>query len=403
MEWIIINIVESFLLSWFMISLVDAKKNQWLYYMVMVVSNFTVITFSNHWNMYDIFLTTLVIIINVFIAYFFTNNTLLELCLIMCIETVYSCVISCFAIFIATFLKNVDVSILKQVLYALVFAGIYRYVKKERIYLPREITIILILILYFMHFVLQHFLQLYLVIKAEVPEIMITFIMLILCILALGLLFAKVFQLNIDHEDYLRLKKEEENEKSLSYLYEQLKIEKHDLRHDFDLLNNYREKQEYSKIMDYIKEKYKLITNLPTLINSKNSLINTVINSKIIQAYTKHINVISYISVKENVYINDYDLNALLSNILDNAIENCIDEGNIDINIIQDDMFLHMKISNSIDINHFSKDLVTRKDKRNHGFGLKSMKRITDKYGGNMEFKQFDNTFEITITLFIKK
>ena len=44
--------------------------------------------------------------------------------------------------------------------------------------------------------------------------------------------------MNKDQQEYEKLKQDIKNEKTLLYLYEQLKITKHDLKHELSIITN---------------------------------------------------------------------------------------------------------------------------------------------------------------------
>lgn len=167
MEWIIINVIESILLSWFISSLVDIKCKKWLYRFLLAAVNLSIITLSNYMNMYDLFLSTAVIITSTIISHFFTYNTWSELLLITTFEGAFSTITTCFTIFISLQWSQVNLSLINRILYGL---GTYIIIKNknlEKRYLNKKVTYELILILYFIHYVLQQFLQLFIVIKSD--------------------------------------------------------------------------------------------------------------------------------------------------------------------------------------------------------------------------------------------
>ncbi|WP_270640140.1 sensor histidine kinase [Longibaculum muris] len=207
--------------------------------------------------------------------------------------------------------------------------------------------------------------------------------------------------MNKDQQEYEKLKQDIKNEKTLLYLYEQLKITKHDLKHDYQLLQYYLTEKDYSRVQELMSSKKDIVDSMPTLLSTHNKLLNTVINGKILEAYSKNIKVESVISIHDINFIHDYDLNTLLSNVLDNAIENN-NEGIIRINIVQDNMLLHIKVGNAVNPQKYSPELITQKDNQNHGFGLKSINRIVKKYQGVMNIIHNQEEFEIQITLLMQ-
>ena len=101
MEWVIINLIESFLLTWFVTSILDIKSHKiWIYRIFMISMNFTIITISNYSNFYDILLTSLLIILNSIISYYFTYNKINEIVLVLCIESVFNALVIILTVFI---------------------------------------------------------------------------------------------------------------------------------------------------------------------------------------------------------------------------------------------------------------------------------------------------------------
>ena len=46
--------------------------------------------------------------------------------------------------------------------------------------------------------------------------------------------------------------------------------------------------------------------------------------------------------------------------------------------------------------------ITNKKDKENHGYGLKGIERIVNKYEGEMSYQVKGNLFKIIITFFLK-
>ena len=86
---------------------------------------------------------------------------------------------------------------------------------------------------------------------------------------------------------------------------------------------------------------------------------------------------------------------SILGNLIDNAIEACRKEDSpvIEISISTVKDFLIIKITNTCT----AKDLPTKTTKRDssmHGIGLKSVRNITDEYGGEFTLK-LENSFAV--------
>lgn len=401
MEWIIINVFESILLTWFLTSLVHIKRKKGLYRFLICILNLTIITLSNYINMYDIFLTSFLIICNVSLSYLFVEESLNELFFICCFENVFNSFTIILSVMINYIFHLEIVHPLGKIIYFILALLLIKYMKNKIFFYNQNIYLVIGIILFGLHFIMQNLLQVYLILKVEIPELIISFVMLFCCVIGLLIILSKVAQMNKDQQEYEKLKQDIKNEKTLLYLYEQLKITKHDLKHDYQLLQYYLNEKDYSKVQELISSKKDIVDSMPTLLSTHNKLLNTVINGKILEAYSKNIKVESVISIHDINFIHDYDLNTLLSNVLDNAIENN-NEGIIRINIVQDNLLLHIKVSNTVNPQKYSPELITQKDNQNHGFGLKSINRIVKKYQGIINLTHNQEEFEIQITLLMQ-
>lgn len=397
MGWIVISLIEALLLSWFVTYFLDVKKDkEKLYYFLLALSVFTIITISNYISMYDNFLTTVIIIDIIIISSFFTYNRLDEIIFIACFEAMYNMMISNLAICLD--LKDVFlISMVKQVLYGLVLMFLRYVFYRDDFNFTKQLNCLLSVLMFLLHFVLQQIIQVYIVLQIQIPELFWTILLINFFVFVLIVLFLKLVHLNAVENKYKQLETKKQNEEVLSLLYEQLKIAKHDLKHDYNLISHYLKDKEYLKIEKMVRDKKKQINSIPVLINTPNKLINLIINDKIIKAYARNIKVTSKIDINREIRISEYDLNELLSNILDNAIDYNQDNGMIDIAIILEKQFVHIKVTNEIDKNKSNQSLISKKGK-NHGFGIKSIERIVEKYQGIMNI-DYNEYFEITISL----
>lgn len=397
MGWIVISLIEALLLSWFVTYFLDVKKDkEKLYYFLLALSVFTIITISNYISMYDNFLTTVIIIDIIIISSFFTYNRLDEIIFIACFEAMYNMMISNLAICLD--LKDVFlISMVKQVLYGLVLMFLRYVFYRDDFNFTKQLNCLLSVLMFLLHFVLQQIIQVYIVLQIQIPELFWTILLINFFVFVLIVLFLKLVHLNAVENKYKQLETKKQNEEVLSLLYEQLKIAKHDLKHDYNLISHYLKDKEYLKIEKMVRDKKKQINSIPVLINTPNKLINLIINDKIIKAYARNIKVTSKIDINREIRISEYDLNELLSNILDNAIDYNQDNGMIDIAIILEKQFVHIKVTNEIDKNKSNQSLISKKGK-NHGYGIRSIEKIVEKYQGIMKI-DYNEYFEITISL----
>ena len=101
-----------------------------------------------------------------------------------------------------------------------------------------------------------------------------------------------------------------------------------------------------------------------------------------------------------------YDMNVLLSNLFDNAIEasSATTDRIFTIHIKYAKEIMYVEISNSYagKIRKKGEDYQTTKsDKRLHGYGLKNVKYIVSKYHGTINTKTENHIFSVFIYLFM--
>ena len=108
-------------------------------------------------------------------------------------------------------------------------------------------------------------------------------------------------------------------------------------------------------------------------------------------------------------FLPDSDLTSLFCNLLDNAMEAAgkVSDAYIEVNGSkrENTPFVLITVVNSCRVNPFKNDAAdpatTKADKRSHGFGLKSIRKICEKYHGDIQMYYNDATltFHTVITL----
>ncbi|HBY90027.1 MAG TPA: hypothetical protein DEO37_06280 [Aerococcaceae bacterium] len=141
------------------------------------------------------------------------------------------------------------------------------------------------------------------------------------------------------------------------------------------------------------------------VIETGHIAIDGIINSKLHSVSDNEIEVITDIVVPKDIYIDSIDLAVLLGNLLDNAIEGCLTvEANriIKLKILFEGNRLKVRIANTFDgiVNKQGQQILSRKDDTSiHGFGLKSVQRIVEKYQGLLKIDHTQETFTVSIIL----
>lgn len=104
--------------------------------------------------------------------------------------------------------------------------------------------------------------------------------------------------------------------------------------------------------------------------------------------------------------VSEIDQSNLFSNLLDNALEGCVAElphPFIRVKAGEQRGFYFVRVSNSCDpsrrLNEDGLPKTTKKDARHHGYGLRILRSIADRYHGDMELECKDGVFTVTVFL----
>lgn len=143
-------------------------------------------------------------------------------------------------------------------------------------------------------------------------------------------------------------------------------------------------------------------------IKTGNEVLDIILTEKSLGCRSKNIKLTCMADCADLGFISDGELYALFGNIFDNAIEAATqvtdpDNRCISVHIHREGGFVSVMAEN-----YYADELkfdaegmpVTRKlDKDNHGFGLKSVRIIAEKYGGDLSIVAANNIFRLNILL----
>lgn len=181
---------------------------------------------------------------------------------------------------------------------------------------------------------------------------------------------------------------------------------KHDMKNNISCIDALAISGEHKKIHDICKEKLKGLDSVGHLINTKNPVLNSVLNVEIEKARLNGISTKCQISNDLKYLVSDTDIISIIGNLFDNAIEyivnNGIDDRSIVFTIESNENYFIVKCINKISFSVLNNNpmLVTDKeDKNNHGKGVLIIKEIAKKYGGDLIFTEKENNFIATVVL----
>lgn len=184
---------------------------------------------------------------------------------------------------------------------------------------------------------------------------------------------------------------------------EEIRILKHDLKNIFIILHNYAENNEYHKVLSCIEDNMRLLQTSTSLVITGIPEIDIILNSKEELAKNNGIEFSKIISYYGK--LNDpISVAVLISNALDNAIESIsLKKPIITFRIENLNSNILITITNYVDHNVLidNPNLITTKnyDQKSHGFGISSMKLISEKLQGKIIYNQIDDLFILKVLL----
>lgn len=138
-------------------------------------------------------------------------------------------------------------------------------------------------------------------------------------------------------------------------------------------------------------------------IVTRNRALNSILKIKFMQAEQEGIRVEHKIVVPDSLNMECGDMGILFGNIMDNAIEACrlCKEKEIELYTELKNNTLIIKVCNTkckTQIGTIGK--TSKKHADGHGIGLKSVRKIVNKYDGTMEMQDYGERFEVKMILY---
>ena len=200
---------------------------------------------------------------------------------------------------------------------------------------------------------------------------------------------------------------EYQNQLNLNYFSElkenetELRKIKHDISGCLETMKEiiYTEK-DTEKAQHFFDELSMTLGNITTGFYCKNSLINAIIISKSKICDKQGIRLNAEIKIPETLNISDTDICRILVNMLDNAIEaNEKEDKNkfIDLSIKENDGFIYLSTRNPFSGENIGS--TTKENKKEHGYGLRILNDIAQKYNGYTKTAADKNVIFILIVL----
>lgn len=189
------------------------------------------------------------------------------------------------------------------------------------------------------------------------------------------------------------------------------------LQEDFEGLLGLMEAGEDRRVLEILRGKREIVKEVSSFVDTRSMVANAAMNKCFSRAARHHIRITSMVP-EDFEGIEEYDLSSLLTNMLDNAIEGCLqvpvgEERTMHLEITAGEepgrrdrgqMYIFRTENTSAGrvVKNNPTLATTKKEKENHGYGTGIIRDIARKYNGNAEFFDGKDTFCCRVVLFGK-
>ncbi len=202
-------------------------------------------------------------------------------------------------------------------------------------------------------------------------------------------------QMNKEYKNQLEIMNQSQNR--IRYL-------KHDIRNHIYNMQTLLSDNKLKELEKYLNETQEYIKIQNQYVSSGNSDVDSLLNYKLYYAQNADVNFETDIKLPEQININSFDINIIIGNLLDNAIEalNKTENKKLKITLKYNKGVINIKVCNTFDGVVLSNLLTRKENKENHGLGLLSIQTILDKYNGLLKTQYDDKWFEASVIMYEK-
>lgn len=181
----------------------------------------------------------------------------------------------------------------------------------------------------------------------------------------------------------------------------------HDMKNHLLALKNYSREQDWIGLDNYLNELSEDILDYNYQIWTGNRMLDMILNEKSKEAKDKKIDMQINTEVFTTLPFTDREIISLFGNLLDNAIEACerITDKNtwIHIKMKKKNQLLYFEIKNTTETTVQQvpgKFITTKTDGTLHGYGIKNIMDVVEKYHGIFQSQMVEDYFVVMISVY---
>jgi len=173
----------------------------------------------------------------------------------------------------------------------------------------------------------------------------------------------------------------------------------HDMKNHITSLASLYNNGEIIETKLYITDLRKQFEEIPNVVRVSQSVVSALLTEKLRESKKHDIDVFLEIRLPDEVRISPMDMCVILGNLMDNAIEACMMLSNnlrryINLEITQRDETLLIDITNP-----YNPEKKTAIRSGIHGYGLKNIYKVINRYNGDITIETKQNVYKISILI----
>ncbi len=184
-------------------------------------------------------------------------------------------------------------------------------------------------------------------------------------------------------------------------MYDKMRGWRHDYRHHIQTMKVHMANGEIEEIRKYLDMLDDDLTNVETVIKTGNRMADAILNSKLSLAAQKNIKIKAEAKIPVSLTVSEIDLCVVIGNLLDNAIEACMElppeERLIRIYMEMKGNYLYIALTNTA--GGKKKSILRTSKGEGHGFGINRVDAVVKKYGGYVTRASEDGAFSTEVLL----
>lgn len=191
-------------------------------------------------------------------------------------------------------------------------------------------------------------------------------------------------------------------------MYRQTRGWRHDYHNHIQTMKAHLAMGNYLELENYLNELDTDLTTVDTVIKTGNVMIDAILNSKISLAKVRNIAVDAKAIVPKELgaAISEVDLSLIIGNLMDNAMEACMEIENqekrfirVYIDILKGQLYIYIMNSVAGRRKRKGNRYESTKDGIYHGFGLMRIDKVVERYHGYLERQDEEDVFATEVML----